>query len=81
MSKPNAPQVGDIVYYRGERRGIVSSVEGNLCYLNHDKEDLFIWRFPGSDKQRMLSGQIAPENISPDGIHLNELHDWKTEES
>lgn len=42
----NKPQVGQIVTYRGETVGRVTSVEGNLCWVNYATGPApFIWRF------------------------------------
>lgn len=42
------PRKGDPITYLGEVIGVVSSVEGNLCwvrYENKDSSEPFIWRF------------------------------------
>lgn len=63
------PRKGDPVTYRGKFAGTVSSVQGNLCYLDAPVEgwgkqgDPFIWRF---------------NRTSLEPPRLNRLHDWPT---
>lgn len=63
------PRKGDPITYRGKFAGTVSSVQGNLCYLDVPVEgwgkqgDPFIWRF---------------NRTSINAPRLNNLHDWPT---
>ena len=43
------PVKGDRLWYRGESYGVVTSVDGNLCWALQDgtgKSEPFIWYFP-----------------------------------
>jgi hypothetical protein len=49
MATPNKPRVGDALLYKGAAFGLISRVEGNLCWYSRlgddEGEGLFIWRF------------------------------------
>ena len=43
------PRKGDRLIYKGQPLGVVTSVEGNLCWFRHATSgavDPFIWQFP-----------------------------------
>jgi hypothetical protein len=42
----NRPRKGDTVSYKGEKFGIVSSVEREICWVDYPSgTDCFIWKF------------------------------------
>ena len=49
FSDSRPPKTGDVLFYRGEPKGIVHSTAGNLCWF-HPVDNLmttvpFVWRF------------------------------------